>query len=126
MLFVKCFILRNRLLGNIKAGSKPADVAETFGVTKHTVYRLIKKSKEYVTLKDRPMSGRPRVKDLETDTQIVGKFRDHPFKTVRSAAIETNMSERTVVRRLASAGVKACRPVVKPMLNAQHKLNRMI
>ena len=64
--------------------------------------------------------------DVETDTQIVGKFRDHPFKTVRSAAIETNVSERTVVRRLASAGVKACRPAVKPMLNAQHKLNRMI
>ena len=117
---------RNRLIGNIEAGSKPADVAETFGVTKRTVYRLIKKSKEYGTLKDRPRSGRPRVTDVETDTQIVGKFRDHPFKTARSAAIETNVSERTVVRRLASAGVKACRPAVKPMLNAQHKLNRMI
>ena len=31
-----------------------------------------------------------------------------------------------MVRRLASSGVKACRPSVKPMLNAQHKLNRMI
>ena len=82
---------RNRLLGNIEAGSKPVDVAETFGVTKRTVYRLIKKSKEYVTLKDRP-DGRPRVTDVETDTQIVGKFRDHPFKTVGSTAIETNVS----------------------------------
>ena len=114
------------MLGNIEAGSKPADVAETFGVTKRTVYRLIKKSKEYVTLKDRPRSGRPRVTDVETDTQVVGKFRDHTFKTVRSAAMKTNVSELTVVRRLASAGVKACRPAVKPIFNAQHKLNRMI
>ena len=63
--------------------------------------------------------------DLQTDTQIVGKFRDHSFKIVRSAtieAIEANVSERTVVRRLASAGVKACRPAVKPMPTAQHKL----
>ena len=111
---------RNRLLGNIEAGSKPADVAETFRVTKRRVYRLIKKSKEHVTLKDRPMSGRPRVIDyVETDTQIVGKFRDHPFKIVRSAAIETNVSERTLVRILASAGVKACRSAVKPMPTAQ-------
>ena len=117
---------RNRLLGNIEAGSKPADVAETFGVTKRTVYRLIKKSKEYVTLKDRPRSGRPRVTDVETHTQIVIKFRDIPFKTVGSAAIETNVNDRTVVRRLACAGVKACRPAVKPMLNALHKLNQMI
>ena len=36
------------------------------------------------------------------------------------------MSERTVVRRLASAGMKACRPAVKPMLTTQHKLNRLI
>ena len=104
----KCTIEeRNRLLGNIEAGSKPADVEETFGVSKRTVYRLIKKGKENVTLKDGPRSDRPRVTDVQTDTQIVGKFRDHPFKTVRSAAIECNVSERTVVRRLASAGVKA-------------------
>ena len=62
---------------------------------------LLKKSKEHVTLKDRPRSGRPRVTDLQTDTQIVGKFRDHPFKTDRSAAMEASVSERTVVRRLA-------------------------
>ena len=116
---------RNRLLGNIEAGSKPADVAERFGVTPSTVYRLIKKGKEHGTLKDRPRSGRPRVTDVQTDKHIVGKFRDHPFKTVRSASIEANVSELTVVRRLASAGVKACRPAVKPMLTAQHKLNRL-
>ena len=63
---------QNRLFGNIEAGSKPADVAETFGVTKRTVYRLIKKGKEHVTLKDRPRSGRPRVKDVQTGTQIFG------------------------------------------------------
>ena len=77
-------------------------------------------------MNDRPRSGCPRVTDVETDTQIVVNFRDHPFKTVRSAAIETNVSECTMVRRLACAGVKACRPAVKSMLNAQHKLNRMI
>ena len=36
------------------------------------------------------------------------------------------MSERTVVRRLPSAGVKACRPAVMSMLTAQHKLNRLV
>ena len=64
--------------------------------------------------------------DVQTDTQLVGKFRDHSFKIVRSATIEANVSERTVVRRLASADVKACRPAVKPMSTAHDKLNLLI
>ena len=83
-------------------------------------------NKEHVTLEDRPSSSRPRVTDVQTDTQIVGKFRDHSFKIVRSATIEANVSERTVVRRLASADVKACRPAVKPMSTAHDKLNLLI
>ena len=50
---------------------------------------------------------------MSTDTQIVGKFRDYSFKTVRSVAIEANVSERNVVRTIVSAGVKAYRPAVK-------------
>ena len=40
--FVSLFLTieeRNRLLGNIEAGSQPDDVTERFGVTKRTVYR---------------------------------------------------------------------------------------
>ena len=44
-------------------------------------------NREHVTLEDRPSSSRPRVTDVQTDTQIVGKFRDHSFKIVRSATI---------------------------------------
>ena len=59
------------------AGSKANDVAETFGVTSRTVYRLMKKGKEHVTLKYRPRSSHPRVTDVQTDTQIVRRFRAH-------------------------------------------------
>ena len=71
----------------VQACSKPAGVAETVGVTKRKVYRLIKRSKERVTLKHRPRYGRSRGTDVQTDTQIVGNFCDHPFKTVRSVAL---------------------------------------
>ena len=64
--------------------------------------------------------------DVQTDMHIVGKLRDHPFKTVRFVAIEANGRERTVVRRLISAGVKSCRPAIKSILTAQHKHNRLI
>ena len=36
---------QNRLLGNIEAGSKPADKAETFGVTKRRFIDLLKRVK---------------------------------------------------------------------------------
>ena len=58
---------------------------------------------------------------VQTNTQIVGKLRDHPFKTVRSTAFEANESERTIERSLTNAGVKAYRPAVKPKLTAQQK-----
>ena len=72
-------------------------------------------NKEHVILKDRPSSSRPCVTD-DKQTRKVLKFRDHSFKIICYGTIEANVSKRTVMRRLTSAGVKVCRPAVKKCL----------
>ena len=89
------------------------------------MYKILKKYEETDSLKDRPRSGRPRVTDNQTDCDIVVAFRNRPFKTAQSAATDLGISRRTVSRRLASAGLKAYRPAIKPKLTEQHKLNRL-
>ena len=58
-----------------------------------TVYKIISKSKQQNSLKDRRRSGRPKITNAQTDVDIVGHFRDNTFKTVRSAVGETGLKK---------------------------------
>ena len=113
------------LVGHIQAGTSLSNVAILFGITKQAVYNILKKYGESDRLKDRPRSGCPRVTDNQTDCDVVVAFRNRPFKTVQSAATDLGISRRTVSTRLASAGLKAYRPAIKPKLTEKHKFNRL-
>ena len=90
-----------------------------------TVYKIISKSKQQNSLKDRRRSGRPKITNAQTDADIVAHFRDNPFKTVRSAVGETGLKKDTIRRRLFAAGLRSYRPVIKPKLTDTHKQNRL-
>ena len=113
------------LVGHIQAGTSPSNVAILFGIPNKVCITFGKKYEESDSLKDRPRSGCPRVTDNQTDCDVVVAFRNRPFKTVQSAATDLGISRRTVSRRLASAGLKAYRPAIKPKLTEKHKLNRL-
>ena len=115
---------RKRLLGQIQAGISPTKAAKAFYVSSVTVYKIISKSKQQNSLKDRRRSGRPKITNAQTDADIVAHFRDNTFKTVRSAVGETGLKKDTIRRRLFAAGLRSYRPVIKPKLTDTHKQNR--
>ena len=116
---------RNRLLGHLQAGVSPTEVAKMFGTTRQTVYSISSKYLEEGTLKDRPKPGRPRVRNDQTDEQIVTTYRAAPMRQVLSYSAEIGVSARTVVRRLNGVGLYAHRPAIKPKLTANQKVKRL-
>ena len=90
-----------------------------------TVYKIILKSKQQNSLKDRRRSGRPKITNTQTDADIVTQFRDNPFKAVRSAVGDTGLKKDTIRRRLFAAGLRSYRPIIKPQLTDKHKQNRL-
>ena len=53
---------RNRIIGEIRAGIKPSEVALRYNVHRSAVYRLMNKFTQDGDVVDRPRSGRPRVR----------------------------------------------------------------
>ena len=116
---------RNRLLGQYQAGVSPTKLSKIFKVSRQAVYKILKKSKQENSLKNKHRSGRPKVTDAQTDANLVEIFRANPFKTVRSAISETGLKKDTIRRRLALAGLRSYRPVLKPKLTETHKEKRL-
>ena len=51
---------RNRLLGQYQAGVSPTKLSKIFKVSTHAVYKILKKSKQENSLKNKHRSGRPK------------------------------------------------------------------
>ena len=57
-------------------------------MSKVAVHNILNR-KQQNSLKDRRRSDSPKMTNAQTDADLVGYFRAYPFKTVRSAAVET-------------------------------------
>ena len=115
----------SRLVGQLEAGISPTKVAGIFGVNKTTVYRIKAKFDEDGSVKRRRGSGRPRKTTKQEDDAIVEAHEDDRFRTPTETAEGTNVSARTVKRRLYEQGLKARKPALKPRLTEHHKNARM-
>lgn len=116
---------RSRLIGHLQAGCCVSAVSKTFNISRSSVYRLQGKYGATGTVKDLPRQGRPRVTQEVEDANIVLMHEGEPFKTAVETASEVgSCSRHTVRRRLLESGLRARRPAVRPMLSAQHRLNR--
>ena len=122
---------RNRMIGEIRAGIKPSEVALRYNVHRSAVYRLMNKFTQDGDVVDRPRSGRPRVTDARQDRAMLMENRRNPFRSAAETARATighhgrHISDRTVRRRLHAVGLFSRRPLRKPFMMAYHRRFRL-
>ena len=108
---------RNRLLGQYQAGVSPTKLSKIFKVSRQAVYKILKKSKQENSLKNKHRSGRPKVTDAQTDANLVEIFRANPFKTVRSAISETGLKKRYHTATISSSWFKIVSSSIKAKID---------
>ena len=110
---------RNRIIGEIRAGIKPSEVALRYNVHRSAVYRLMNKFTQDGDVVDRPRSGRPRVTDAREDRAMLMEHRRNPYRSAAETARVTirhhgrRISDRTVRRRLHAVGLFFSPPTEK-------------
>lgn len=123
--------VRERAIGMLNAGRRPAYVAIHFGVHVKTIRRLRNRFQQTGSVRHLPRSGRPRVTTRRQDVNIRTSHLRDRLKTATSTARATigthnrRIHARTVQRRLKEVGVKARRPYVGPILPARNRRQRL-
>lgn len=119
---------RERALGMAEMGATQVQIARRFGCTPLTVSRLLQRFRQTGGTADRPRSGRPRVTTPMEDRHIRTIHLRNRFVTATSTAATAlghHISQRTVLRRLRAAGIRAYRPFRGMALTARHRLDRL-
>ena len=110
-------------------GMSCREIGRQLNINHTVISRLIAKHGQTNEVKDRPRSGRPKKTTARDDRALVRLVRRSPFTNSRvlSQQWETRnrVSMSTVKRRLYAAGMKARRPVRRPLLTAHHKEERL-
>ena len=119
---------RWRAVGMTEAGVHHTDVARQFGVHRNTEDALWRRYQQFGTTRDRPRSGRPRVRSNRQDMYIrVVHLRDRlraATLTARSIPGLRRISPRTVRNRLHARGIQLRRPAIRPVLQQRHRVAR--
>lgn len=120
---------RNIAIGRVQAGESFGTVARHLNVHKTTISRLWSRYNNFNLTNDRPRSGRPRITTPLQDRYIrVHHLRNrHALPTVTATQIPglRRVSAQTIRNRLKEAGLRACRPVVGPVLRPLHRRRRL-
>ena len=109
-------------------GATQVQIARRFGCTPLTVARLIQRYRQTGRTQDRPRTGRPRVTTQLEEGQIRLIHLRNRFVTATATAATAlghPISQRTVIRRLRAAGIRAYRPFRGMVLTAQHRRLRL-
>ncbi len=122
---------RERALGRLQAGERPAQVARDFGVHISTVYRLNERHRVTGTTEHRPRTGRPRITTARTDRRIARSHEANRFLPASVTARQTvglggfPICRHTVARRLLLQGLVSRRPYRGPVLTPRHRRLRL-
>ena len=122
---------RERALRQLQAGSRPEDVAVTFGVHISTIYRLSNHFQLTQSTQDRPRRGRPRVTSGREDRHIVREHTRDRFRSASTTARNTvgthgrTVSHQTIARRLREANIRCRRPYRGAILTPHHRQIRL-
>jgi transposase len=123
---------RERAIGQIQAGNRPAQVAAAFGVAVSTICRLWTRFHANGNTHDFPRSGRPRVTNARQDRAIHRRHLREPFTPATETATITigrhgaAISGQTVRRRLRENALHCHRPARRPILTARHRQQRLL
>jgi transposase len=120
-------VLRGRIIGMLEAGKKVGEVAQHLGIHRHTVRNWKKRFDEENSLKDRPRCGAPRKTTEEQDQAIINEVTENPFTnaTQITRSLHLPVTDRTVRRKLHSAGIHHRVPSVKEKLTQGHRDKRL-
>ena len=97
---------RDRIIGEIRAGIKPREVALRYNVNRSTVHRMMNTFTQEGDVVDHKRSGYPRVTNAREDRAMLMENRRNPYRTAAETAratIDNNgrqISDRTVRLRL--------------------------
>jgi transposase len=124
----------SRLVTLYELGTKQVDIAKDLGVDKSTICKQLKQMKEGKTLQTlrNGRYGRKKLSTARGDQALKRLCLKNRFSTSKelcsqwSAATGTESSPRTVRRRLYDAGLKACKPLFKPLLNKKQRSARVV
>lgn len=119
---------RERAVGMTLMGASHTHIARTFGCTRQTVIRLLRRVNQTGQTSDRPRSGRPRVTTPREDHYLRVIHLRNRFVTMTSSAstaLGHPISRLTVMRRLRAAGIRSYRPFRGMSLTRQHRMNRL-
>ena len=107
------------------AGLSTRNIAGQVCVNKSIIKRLLQRYRADGTASERQRSGRPRKTDEREKRYLERLARANPILTVRSLRdqwpVHGPISIRTVTRSLNIGGVKARRPMKRPLLMPRHK-----
>ncbi|KAK7105528.1 hypothetical protein V1264_016894 [Littorina saxatilis] len=122
---------RQQAIGRLNAGQSVQQVARAFGVNVTTVYRLQQRFHATNSTCDLPGRGRPGVTTARQDRHLVHQYQRDAFETAANTARNTfgvhrqPVSAITVRRRLGGQNLLNRRPPRRPVLTAQHRLDRL-
>ena len=120
---------RFRAIEMLQGGATQADVANQFGVHRHTVQSLWTRYQVMGLAHDRSGSGRPGASSQRQDVYIRGvHLRNHYQSAEATAQIipgRCRVSGRTVQNRLRAHGIRPHRPCVRPLLLLRHRRARL-
>ena len=120
--------LHEHVLGMLQGGMRTADMARAINCKVRTVRCLRQRYRETGRTADRPHSGRPHVTTPAQDWYIRrSHLRDsYRMATTTPGTHNPSSSAQTVRNRLREAGLRACMPVVRPVLTRHHRQQRCL
>lgn len=120
--------VKGQAIGMMRCGRKVKGVAEALGVSRTIVSRWWKRWQCEGSLLRRKGSGRPRKTGRKTDSKLILSVKRNRFEAIPRLAIAwmsaagVRCSVRTAYRRIADAGFKSYRPVIRIPLSKLHKI----
>lgn len=123
---------RQSILVLSRTGMRQGAIAQSVGVTRATVNRILQRHQRTGNVAPDKSSGRPKVTTRRMDRFILLSVRRNRRVTVGTLQrrlrrdFGLNISLRTINNRLLSLGFRACRTVWFPKLTPQHRYNRRV
>lgn len=122
---------KDKIVLLLQNGKKALDIALQLQIPKRTVQRVIKEFKDTGEIRaPRPKSGRPKKTSTRQDRKLEAIIKQNPFKTQNQIREEweksgTNVSRRTVGRRIKQKEYNLCQAKVCPQLKKFQRQKRV-
>lgn len=121
--------LKEKIIEAYKAGHPQSTIKNNFGVTKQVVSRIIKNFRLRGRVVNLKRGGRKRKTTKQLDRRIKRISQQNPrlsANQILAELDESNVSSRTIQRRLVEVGLPARRPAKKPLLSKKNIDARML